>query len=298
VLGLFLLITPTITKAQSDKEDQTDIMVVGFDHFAQIYNKEPQSDVLNPKKQAEIAKLRAQLLKFRPDAIMLEAEPSEQAQLDSLYTLYRNGQIDLSALGRSERYQVGFAMAKELNLPTISGIDYYASTSQSLLKGGDNIAYFNLGLKEMQTTFRPLKRLVQHDSLSLYDYIALANHPDLVAMSHRMIFNNPAMVTNGGFSTTGTNTVDLGKVDTAYIGAHYISLFYNRNLKIYSNILRAQQKSKAQRVMVLLGQTHVGVQQELFAVNPNYRVVPASTLLKTKATKYLKLKKAGRPAVS
>ncbi len=89
-------------------------MVVGFVHLAQIYNKEPQSDVLNPKKQTEIAKLREHLLKFRPDAIMIEAEPSEQGQIDSLYALYRAGKLDFSTLpsgtGRSERYQIGFVI--------------------------------------------------------------------------------------------------------------------------------------------------------------------------------------------
>ncbi|WP_240731716.1 DUF5694 domain-containing protein [Hymenobacter radiodurans] len=304
-MGLLSFVLPLLSaqvQAQDSKKDGTEIMVVGFVHLAGIYNKEPQSDVLNPKKQAEVAKLREHLLKFRPDAIMIEAEPSEQGRIDSLYALYRDGKLDFSTLpegtGRSERYQVGFVMAKQLNLPSPSCIDYYASTSQSLLNSGDNIDYFNKGLKEMQVTSRPLHRLAQHDSLSVYDYIALANHPDLVAMSHRVVFNNPAMVTNGGFSATGTNTNDLGKVDTAYIGAHYISLFYNRNLKIYSNILRAQQKTQAKRVMVILGQNHVGVQQELFAVNPNYHVVPASTYLKTKATKYLKPKKAATTPAS
>jgi hypothetical protein len=287
-----VFLTPAVSQAQSDKKDQTEIMVVGFVHLAQIYNKEPQSDVLNPKKQAEIAKLREDLSKFRPDAIMIEAEPSEQGRMDSLYALYRAGNLDFSTLpegtGRSERYQVGFAMAKQLNLPSPSCVDYYAATSQSLLSTGDNIDYFNQGLKEMQMTARPLQRMAQHDSLSVYDYIALANHPDLVSMIHRVMFNNPAMVTNGSFSATGTNTVDLGKVDTAYIGAHYISLFYNRNLKIYSNILRAQQQTKAKRVMVIMGPAHVAVLQELLAKNPNYHVVPASKYLKTKATKYLK----------
>lgn len=301
LLSFILLLLATQARAQGSKKGRTEIMVVGFVHLAQLYNKEPQSDVLNPKKQAEIAKLREHLLRFRPNAIMLEAEPSEQGQIDSLYALYRDGKLDLSTLpsaGRSERYQVGFAMARQLNLPTLPCIDYYASTSQSLLSTGDNIDYFTKGLKEIQVTSRPLHRMAQHDSLSIYDYIALANHPDLVAMSHRVVFNNPAMVTNGTFSATGTNTNDLGKIDTAYIGAHYITLFYNRNLKIYSNILRAQQKTNGKRVMVILGQNHVGVQQELFANNPNYHVVPASTYLKTKATKYLKPKKAASTPAS
>ena len=265
-------------------------MVVGFDHLGQLYNKQPESDVFGPKKQAELAHLRAQLARFRPDAIMLEAEPREQPRLDSLYERYRAGQLVFTALpeGRGERYQVGFVLARQLNLPAPRGVDYYAATSQTLLSTGHNISDFQRDLKLLQTTARPLRRMVQHDSLSLYDYLALANQPALVALSHRAIFNTPAMVTSGTFSATGTNTQDLGRVDTAYIGAHYITLFYNRNLKIYANILRAQQQTKAQRVLVMMGQNHVGVLEELFAANPNYQVVHSATYLKVKKAYLLK----------
>ena len=272
-------------------------MVVGFDHLNQLYNKQPESDVFSSKKQAELAKLRAQLARFRPEAIMLEAERREQPGIDSLYERYRAGQLEFSALptGRSERYQVGFALAKQLGLPAPRGIDYYAATSQSLLSTGHNISYFQSDLQLLQATVRPLRRLVQHDSLSLYDYLALANQPALVALSHRAIFNTPALVTNGTFSASGTNTQDLGKVDTTYIGAHYITLFYNRNLKIYANILRAQQQTQARRVLVLMGQNHVGVLEELFAANPSYRVVHAASYLKTKHARLLKV--VARPSL-
>ncbi|WP_262385992.1 DUF5694 domain-containing protein [Hymenobacter sp. BT491] len=278
--------------AQRTRPDEIQVMVVGFDHLNQLYNKQPSSDVFSAKKQAELAKLRARLKQFRPDAILLEAEPKEQPEIDSLYALYRSGQLQLSALptGRSERYQVGFALAKELDLPAPQGVDYYAATSQNLLATGDNIEAFKQGLLKLQTTSRPLKRLVQHDSLSVYDYIALANTPTMVSLIHRVQFNTPALVTNGAFSATGTNTNDLGKVDLAYVGAHYITLFYNRNLKIYSNILRAQQKTQARRVLVMLGLAHVGVQEELLAANPDYQVVHATKYLKTNQTKLLQPK--------
>ncbi|RYY19645.1 MAG: hypothetical protein EOO36_05345 [Cytophagaceae bacterium] len=233
--------------------------------------------------------MRAKLRQFRPEAILVEAERGEQPRLDSLYAQYRGGQLQFAALpaGRSETYQVGFALAKELNLPAPRGIDYYAATAQTLLSNGHNISYFQRDLKELQTTARPLKRLVQHDSLSLYDYVALMNQPALIALSHRVVFNTPAFVTSGTFAPGGTNTVDAGKVDTAYIGAHYIALFYIRNLKIYANILRAQQQTQARRILVMMGQTHVGVLQELLAANPAYHVVPAATYLKTKAGRLL-----------
>jgi pheromone shutdown protein TraB len=81
-------------------------------------------------------------------------------------------------------------------------------------------------------------------------------------------------------------------VDTEYIGAHFITLFYNRNLKIYSNMLRAQQQSQAERVLAVFGVAHVGVLEELFAANPAYHVVHAATYLKTKKTKLLHLAKS------
>lgn len=293
LLALFCLCLPLVGIAQSTPTAKIQVMVVGSDHLNQLYNKQPESDVFSPKKQAELAQVRAQLARFRPDVILIEAEPKEQVQIDSLYALYQKGLLQLEHLptGRSERYQIGFALAKQLQLPSPKGVDYYASTSQSLLSTGTNIGAYTQDLKLLQTTARPLKALVQHDSLSLSDYLALANQPALIALVHRMQFNTPAFVMNGTFAAGGTNTVDLGKVDTEYIGAHFITLFYNRNLKIYSNMLRAQQQSQAKRVLALFGLAHVGVLEELFAANPAYQVVHAATYLKTKKTKLLRLAK-------
>lgn len=288
LLGLHL---PVVGVAQIALPAKIQVMVVGADHLNQLYNKQPASDVLSPKKQAELAQVRAQLARFRPELILIEAAPKEQAQIDSLYTQFQQGLLQLESLptGRSERYQVGFALAKQLHLPSPKAVDYDASTSQSLLRTGTNIEAYTHDLNLLQTTSRPLRALVQHDSLSLRDYLALVNQPALIALVHRLQFNTPALVMNGTFAAGGTNTVDLGKVDSEYIGAHFITLFYNRNLKIYSNMLRAQQQSQAKRVLALFGVAHVGVQEELFAANPAYQVVHAATYLKTKKRKLLRL---------
>jgi hypothetical protein len=89
VILLLSLLNPLASSAQKAKNSPIEVMVVGFDHLNSLYNKQPESDVFSPKKQAELAKLRAQLALFRPEAIMLEAEPREQPQLDSLYERYR-----------------------------------------------------------------------------------------------------------------------------------------------------------------------------------------------------------------
>lgn len=72
LLGLLL---PLASAAQAAHAEPVAVMLVGFDHLNSLYNKQPESDVLGPKKQAELAKLRAQLARFRPEVILLEAEP-------------------------------------------------------------------------------------------------------------------------------------------------------------------------------------------------------------------------------
>jgi len=290
-LALLGLCLPLVGSAQTTPVAKIQIMVVGSDHLNQLYNKQPASDVFSSKKQDELARVRAQLARFRPEVILVEAEPSEQAQIDSLYALYQKGLLSLERLptGRSERYQIGFALAKQLQLPSPKAVDYFAATSQSLLSTGTNIEAYQQDLKLLQTTARPLRTLVQRDSLSLYDYLALANQPAMIALVHRVQFNTPALVMNGTFAAGGTNSVDLGKVDTEYIGAHFITLFYNRNLKIYSNMLRAQQQSQAKRVLAVYGVAHVGVLEELFEANPAYQLVHAASYLKTKKTGLLHL---------
>jgi hypothetical protein len=291
LLGALLSLgRPLPGTAQPSPAAKIQVLVVGAEHLSQLYNKQPESDVFSPKKQAELAQVLQQLARFRPDAIMLEREPKEQGQLDSLYTLYQRGSLQLNTLptGRSESYQLGFALARQLGLPSPKAVDYYAATSQSLLSTGTNIGAYTQDLKLLQTTARPLRRLVQHDSLSLYEYLALINQPAIINLVHRVQFNTPAQVMHGSFAANGTNTVDLGRVDTTYIGAHFITLFYNRNLKIYSNILRAQRQSQARRVLILFGAAHVGVLEELLGVNPAYQVVHASAYLKPHKIKLLR----------
>jgi len=106
------LLNPPSGSAQAAKNELIVVIVAGFGHLNQLYSKQPESDVFSPKKQAELAKRRAQRARFRPEAIMVEAERQEQPQLDSLYEWYRAGQPALTALptGRSERYQVGFVL--------------------------------------------------------------------------------------------------------------------------------------------------------------------------------------------
>lgn len=271
-----------LSVAMAQQMASPQIMIVGFDHLNQLYNQQPTSDVYSPKKQAELGRLNDCLQAFAPDMILVEVDPAEQPRIDSLYQLYAAGKLALEAIpeGRGETFQVGFVLAKRLNHKRVYCADHYEATSQSLLAEGENIDVFKRGLQDLQNLARPLKKRVQQDSVSLYDYIVRLNQPDLIAFSHHLFFNLPAAVMNGDFAKTATNTVDISHVDKRYIGAEFISLFYNRNLKIYSNALLYQRQYQGKRLLMMFGVTHVGVLQELYRANPAYNLVSPLTYCK------------------
>lgn len=181
--------------------------------------------------------------------------------------------MDALPYGRGETYQIGFSLAKRLKHQRVYCVDHYEGTSQSLLTEGTNIELYQQALQQFQGIARPLKKQVQQDSLSVYEYIRKLNQPDMITLTHRLFYNLPALVVNGDFSKTATNTMDVSKIDKRYIGAEFISLFYNRNLKIYSNALISQRQYKGKKLLLIFGQPHVGVLQELFRANPDYSLV-------------------------
>ncbi|KAB7727255.1 hypothetical protein F5984_21740 [Rudanella paleaurantiibacter] len=272
---VFLFLSSRTPVALAQEAPSAQVMIVGFDHLNQLYNNQPQSDVYSTKKQAELTKLNNCLMEYAPDMILVEVDPSEQSRIDSLYQLFSTDKLSLSEIkeGRSETFQVGFVLAKRLKHKRVYCADHYEATAQSLLAEGENIEVFRQGLQQLQGLARPLKKQVQQDSVSVYDYITRLNQPDLISFTHRLFYNLPAAVVDGEFSKTATNTVDVSKVDKRYIGAEYISLFYNRNLKIYSNALRYQRQYQGKRLLLMFGVTHVGVLQELYRVNPAYELV-------------------------
>ena len=100
LLGLLLgLMACTVTKNQPAAGSPaspapTSILLLGCNHLSGLYKAgNLNSDMLAPKRQAELATVLDQLQRYRPDGILVEELPERQAQLDSLYHLYRQDKL-------------------------------------------------------------------------------------------------------------------------------------------------------------------------------------------------------------
>jgi hypothetical protein len=268
---------------QKPSADKINIMLMGSTHFGQeaFHKQGAAMDLFSADRQNEVADINNQIAKYKPDMILIEREPNEQHTVDSLYQLFKTGKMKFTDLdhGRAEQYQFGYSLAKKLDLPHIYGVDYYQSVSTRLFKDGKNLETFINSLNNLSLVGRTLDQQLKEQKLSLKGYLLQLNSPELYQLTYYNIYINPAKVTNGTFGKTD-NSVDSTRIDKEHIGAEYISLFYKRELKIYSNILSVQQAHQGKRILVIMGQRHAAALTKLFENDPAYNLVPLSSYLK------------------
>ena len=118
----FAQVAPTrLPVDRIDGPPLAEVLVLGSYHMGNpgrdIFNMKAD-DVLAARRQAEIRELVDVLARFRPTKIALEADPGSPKVKQ--YLEYLAGKYEL---GRDERDQIGFRLAKELNLPKVFGID-------------------------------------------------------------------------------------------------------------------------------------------------------------------------------
>ncbi|WP_342645717.1 DUF5694 domain-containing protein [Mucilaginibacter sp. CSA2-8R] len=280
---LFLLTGLLSATVSQTRPDKINVILMGSTHFGQegFYKQGPSMDLFSPGRQKEIADINKQLAQYRPDMILIEREPSEQHTVDSLYNLYTSGKLQFAQLsyGRAEQYQFGYTLAKQLNLPQVYGVDFYSSLPTRLMRDGKNLDKFIEDLNKFSNLGRSFDQQLKDGQLSLKQYLLKLNAPETLQATYYNIYINPARVTDGSFGKAD-KTVDTARIDKSHIGAEYISLFYNRELKIYSNLLSLQQAHQSKRILLIMGQRHAAVLSKILEDNPDFNLVPLSSYLK------------------
>ena len=269
----------TLLFAQSKK---VDILILGSDHLGQMYkSSNSHTDVFLPKRQKEIREFTSLAIQYKPDMIMVEVLPEEQSRIDSLYSLYLRDKLNIEELidDRSEVYQLAFRMGKKLSLTRIYCVNAQGGTSQSILDNGTNIDLYKkegLALK----TFANAKNLAfQKDSLSLKDYLIFLNQPETFNKIYHLRYITPARVINGTFKNPDA-AVDTSFINPKYIGAELISVFKNRDYKIYSNIITTQIDNKAKRIMLIIGVAHIGSLKNILRDDDYFNIIDTRSYLK------------------
>jgi Family of unknown function (DUF5694) len=254
------------------KDINIPILILGTFHFDYTQNisdvkGENNFDVTSEKRQKELLVLIEKIKAFKPTKIAVEKMLPNQLLMDSLYKAYTAGTWQL---GKNEVYQIGFRLAKELGLngvscvdtrpdqievdTTISDWELYAKQRGELEKW----EAYNEPNNQANTYIESLRT-----SMTIADYLNFLNN-DKVKRRYKQFFL--------------TGLVEVGTGHT-YAGADLTGYWYRRNTRIFANIKRLV-TSEDERILVIYGNSHAWVLEELFNASPEFKTIKVNKILR------------------
>jgi hypothetical protein len=203
--------------------------------------------------------------------VAVEVTADRQAWLDSLYSEYLDGRY---ALGTNEIFQLGFRLARRLGHERLYAAD---APSRSVLTEQEvraSLAKLHIQMDtvgraiEAEPWNRRYRRLHEHDDslktvVPLAAYLAYINSPERLRIGH-------GAYTVGGFKLLGPNADYLGPDDATQ--------WYNRNLRVYSNI-QWLATSPEDRVLLVIGAGHLPILRFLASSAPDLRLLDIANVL-------------------
>ena len=272
-LSSTIILTLLISAVFAQTKKKIEVLTLGSFHFA-FHNldliktgKEEQIDVLETKYQNEIVAIANRIAKFKPTIIVIERNPGEQSKYDSLYNQYLQGTYNLK---RGEEEQIGFRIAKIMNLKRLNcvnawGRDYEAL--DSVLEGKDS-----LGNKNFMDYFSKYA-----DTLKQYFPKPVFKTKGIRA---ELIQKNDP---NNIKSDLGTYLLGIFKYETKeneFFGPDFVTgWWFNRNLRIFRNIQKINTKP-TDRILVIFGAGHMTLLNTFFDASPEYKLFKVNDYLK------------------
>ena len=235
----------------------TEILLLGTFHFM-----ESSFDFYSTEIQEQLDFLIQKLLKFQPDTIAVEGAWHQQEIISKSYQelslsdlknpKMRNTPYEICMFGEknlitcdNEAIQVGYKMGKLLNLNDIHAIDVDMSLGSNVEK---IIPFLQDTIQEIESQMN----LHQKDSiLDMYKYY---NGDEFSNLNHNMYIKGNEI-----------------QIDGAYIGSELVTKWYERNLKIFSNIQQLAKKSN--RLFIIYGAGHLKILKELIQSDNNLKLV-------------------------
>lgn len=251
---------------ESSKSDSNKIQVLNFGTFHMGLTSDAtktefdEHDIENQKRVHEVAKM---LSDFKPTVILVETSPEFDNQLQLEYNEYlKNPKMFFN--NPSEIELLAYELGRICETKRIYGIDHKMEYNYKI---GNEIAnsidamwydkYYNDPLK-----FFPEVN-VNRDTLNLHDQLKLTNHDSYLDF---LITVNADMLTHAG-------------TKNGFEGADEATRFYQRNLRMYSNMNRID-LSLDDRVFILMGASHTAFFRDFISRSPKYEMVNTFQYLK------------------
>lgn len=246
-----------------------DLLILGTFHFKDAgldnYKPEVDVDVMSEARQAELATLLNLLAAYQPTKILIEVDLDRDGEFNKRYSAYLEDEYEL---GPNEIYQVGFRLAKRMGHTRVYAIDAdgrdYPDLPDDLEAYAKSHGQANLMQSPWGDRYTALYRAEDQAKASqtLVETLVYMNDPDRLRLGH------------GHYVL---RSIGVGQGDE-YPGADQLTgWWYNRNLRIFANIVRVTEPGD--RLLLVIGAGHVPILKQAADSSPEYRLVEVRSVL-------------------
>ena len=258
----------TIPNILGEASERTEILFLGVFHFRDAgrddYQPQHKFDILSEQRQQELEVVLSRLRDFGPTRIAVERRLNREEKLNQDYAAYRRGKLELWP---DEIHQIGFRLAKSLGHERLYAID---------ADGHDMIGDWDGWSRRIQEYGQGD---LEEDWAEQYQRLAewedrLVDAQPLLTSLHHHSSQERARISHGMYLV---GNAKAGKGDD-YLGPDSRTRWYNRNLRIFSNIQRIPAEP-SDRVLVIIGAGHLPILHFCAKSSPDYRFVAAENVL-------------------
>ncbi|MCC9168001.1 DUF5694 domain-containing protein [Pontibacter harenae] len=261
-----------LTKNQVEKRVQeifpdslvkADVLLLGLFHFdypgLDAYKTEEsmQVDILSEERQKQVQELAKLLAKYKPTKIVVEYPVASQQKLDKLYDSFKPADLKTQ---RDETYQIGFRLARQLQHKRVYAFD--ANPFRFSLASEDSVwmaKQYEMGEPLVKDWDNKYNQFFAYDDtiakqMPLKEYLLLMNSDEALRINHGVYLV---------YTRIGTNAEPAG-------ADGFITRWYNRNIRMFSNLQRLA--SKNDRILILVGAGHVPILKHLLENAPDMKL--------------------------
>lgn len=257
VILCFLCVCSSFAQSQNAK---VKVILLGTFHYGSTSDrgKTPFPDLFSVKRQKELDTIANKLAKFNVNKFFTETPVNRQNWQDSIFTKYKKKALTDTTVLRDERVQIAFRTAVINNAKLIAS-DYRQELPYAQIeeyeKAHQNDTASSYPFFDVKYPFTIKQKKL--NELSLLDYYIQLNNT----------YNRQAHMFDYTHYALG-----YGK-DTNYIGEAFALSWYDRNLKIFTNILRNIDVNNDKVIVVLYGSSHTALIRHFFEDHPYFEIV-------------------------
>jgi Family of unknown function (DUF5694) len=266
-ITLALLFTLSATTFGQINQPKIKVILLGTFHFGETpdRNKTAFPDLFSPKRQAELDTIANKLQKTGVNKFFLEGSVKGQKKIDDWYALYSQKKMTDTVILRNEILQVAFRTAVLNNAKLVAAdspqeLPYDKMNAYEKKHEKDTVNFYPFF--DVEYPFKTKQKGLSQSTMSEY-YIYLNS-----------LYKRQALMYDYLHYALGYG------IGTEYVGEEFALSWYDRNLKIFTNILRNVDVKNDKVAVVLFGASHTAVLRQFFEYHPYFEVVEVEDVLR------------------